>query len=65
MLLSRAPWHQALTTNSSDEKKMSVKTGASTSMFSFSRLVGIGPKAQELTDDCNMIRMISAVVAGY
>ena len=61
---SMVSWPQALTTDSSDELKMSVKTGASPWMFSFSRLVHTGSKAQDLTNDCRMISMTSAVVAG-
>ena len=34
------------------------------SMFSLSRLVGIGSRVQDFADDCKMIRLMSAVVAG-
>ena len=50
--------------DSSDELTMTVYTGTSMSMFSLSRLVGIGSRVQDLADDCNMIRLMSAVVAG-
>ena len=47
--------------DSSDELTISVKTGIS--MFSFSSFVGIGSRGQDLADDCNFIRLMSAVVA--
>ena len=43
---------------------MSLKTYASMSMLSFSRFDGIASRAQDLTDDCKIIRLISAVIAG-
>ena len=51
------------TADYSDALMMSVKTDAIVSMFSLSRFVGIGSRVQDFADDCNTIRLMSAVVA--
>ena len=47
----------------SDVLMISVRIGASRSMFPFSKLVGIGSRSQVFADDWRTIRLVSAVVA--
>ena len=44
---------------------MSAIIGASISMLSFSKLVGIGSSSHDFDDDCTMIRLISSDDAGW
>ena len=53
------------TPDCSDLLTMSVIIGASVSMLSFSKLVGIGSSSHDFDDDCTMIRLISSAVAGW
>ena len=44
---------------------MSVMMGASVSMLSFSRLVGIGSSSHDFEEDCTIIRLTTSADAGW